>query len=262
MKIVVCIKAVPASTEVRLNPETNTLIRSGIENIINPFDNYALDLALRIKEKHGAHITVISMGIPDAKDIIHHVYSLGADKAILLTDRLLAGADTLATSYSLASAIKTLEYDLILCGKQSTDGDTAQVGPEMAEILDIPHLTYISKIKMTEDPQYIISHRRTTEKTQFIYTRLPAVLTVVKGDTLPQLPTLKSYLNTLNNEVEILTTKNLELDDERIGLSGSPTQVVKVFTPKVHKDKTIIEGTASEKASQLIKLLNLGGLQK
>ncbi len=259
MKIIVCIKTVPASTKVKLNPETKTLIRTGIKNIINPFDNYALDLALRVKEKHGAHITVISMGIPSSKDIIHHVYSLGADKAILLTDRALAGADTLATSYSLASAIKTLDYDLVLCGKQSTDGDTAQVGPEMAEMLNVPHLTYISDLKMTDDPNYIISQRRTTEKNQLIYTRLPAVLTVVKGSTLPQLPSLQSYLTTLDNKVETLTADELNLDDDRIGLTGSPTQVVKVFPPKVSKEVKLLKGKPSEQVKELVERLNLGG---
>ncbi len=260
MNILVCIKAVPASSEVNLDPETNTLIRAGIENVINPFDSYALDLALRYKEKHGGSVTVLSMGIPDIEEILHHTFSLGVDKTVLLTDRALAGADTLATSYSLASAIKSLgDIDLILCGKQSTDGDTAQVGPEIAEFLDIPHLTYASDLKLANDNSFLVVKRRTNEKTQSIYIKLPALLTIVKGEFIPKLPTLEKYIETLHKEVEIMNTKDLSLDKSKIGLDGSPTQVVNVYTPKQTNKNVIIEGSTSEQADRLIEILNLQG---
>ncbi len=258
MNILVCIKAVPSSSEVNLDPETKTLIRSGIENVINPFDSYALELALRFKENHGDTITVLSMGIPDIKEILHHTYSLGVDKTILLTDRALAGADTLATSYSLSSAIKHIgDIDLILCGKQSTDGDTAQVGPEIAEFLNLPHLTYASDLKLASDKSYLVVKRRTSEKTQTIYIKLPALLTVVKGKFVPKLPTLEKYIQTLDKKVEIMTTKELELDSKRIGLDGSPTQVVNVYTPKNTNKNVVIKGTTDEKVDKLIEILNL-----
>jgi len=258
MKILVCIKAVPSSSEVNLNPETNTLIRSGIENVMNPFDSYALDLALRYKETYGGNITVVSMGIPDVKSILHHTYSLGVDNAYLVTDRSLAGADTLATSYTLATVIKEIgPFDLILCGKQSTDGDTAQVGPEVAEFLNIPHLTYASDLKPASDKSHLVIKRRTSEKTQRIYIKIPALLTVVKGEFIPRLPTLEKYLETLENKVEILTGSDIKFDKEKIGLDGSPTQVVNVFTPKQDKKNVVIEGSLEQKVNRFRELLNI-----
>lgn len=256
MNILVCIKAVPASTKVNLDEVTNTLIRTGIENVINPFDSYALDLALRLKEKYQGRVDVLSMGIPETEQILHHAYSLGVDKVTLLTDRALAGADTLATSYSLASTIKTLgQIDLVLCGKQSTDGDTAQVGPEIAEMLNYPHSTYITDILLAEDKSHLVVKRRTSEKSQTILIDLPAVLTVVKGMHIPKLPTLEKYLGTLDKKVDKITSLDLSLDTSRIGLLGSPTQVVNVFTPNQAKRKKMILGSLDEQAEKLLEIL-------
>ena len=185
MNIIVCIKQVPETTEVRINPETNTLMREGVKAIINPFDMYAIEEGVRLKEKTGGKVTVLTMGPPQAETALKEAISLGADEAVLLSDRAFAGSDTWATSYTLAAGIRKLkDYDLIICGKQASDGDTAQVGPGIATHLDIPQVTYVKKIEEVKD-KVIKVERMTEEGYEIIESRLPLLITVVKEINTP-----------------------------------------------------------------------------
>ena len=185
MNIIVCIKQVPETTEVRINPETNTLMREGVKSIINPFDMYAIEEGVRLKEKFGGKVTVLTMGPPQAETALKEAISPGADDAVLLSDRAFAGSDTWATSYTLAAGVRKLkEYDLIICGKQASDGDTAQVGPGIATHLDIPQVTYVKKIEEVKD-KVIKVERMTEEGYEIIESRLPLLITVVKEINTP-----------------------------------------------------------------------------
>ena len=195
MKIIICMKQVPDTTEVRINPENNTLIREGVESIINPFDMYAIEEGIRLKEKHGGSTTVLSMGPPQVESALREAISLGVDEAVLLTDRSFAGADTLATGYTLAAGIKYLEgADIILMGKQAMDGDTGQVGPEVAEVLDIAHITDIRMIEGVDDDGVITVERLLEDGYVRLRTKMPVVLTVVKEINEPRLPSLKGKM--------------------------------------------------------------------
>ncbi|NLJ57973.1 MAG: electron transfer flavoprotein subunit beta/FixA family protein [Tissierellia bacterium] len=255
MKIVVCIKQVPGTNEVKIDPETNTIIRENVPAIINPFDTYAIEEAVRIREEIGGEVIAITMGIPGAKDMLKEAISLRIDKGILLTDRKFAGADTLATSYTLSKGIeKAGEFDLIICGKQATDGDTAQVGPSLARNLGIAYATDISKIiEIKKDS--IKCLKITDDGYEEIEIKLPALITVVKEINMPKLPSIKSMKVAEKSEIEVLTFHSSGADESRTGLKGSPTQVRKTFVP-VHEVKNeMIEGTAEEKATKLSEIL-------
>ncbi len=202
-------KQVPGTTEVKINPQTNTLIRQGIKNIINPFDTYALEEGVRLKEKHGGKVTVISMGPPQAVDMLREAISLGADEAVLLSDRAFAGADTWATAYTLAGAIKKLgQFDLVICGRQSTDGDTAQVGPEMAEMLGIPFVAYVGQIEEIAGGQMRVK-RMIDEGHEIIQSPLPVVITVTKEINVPRLPSLRGIMKSKSAKIPIWTVQDL-----------------------------------------------------
>ncbi|MBI4188247.1 MAG: electron transfer flavoprotein subunit beta/FixA family protein, partial [Chloroflexi bacterium] len=191
MNIIVCLKQVPGTTKVNIDPQTNTLVRQGIKNIVNPFDTYALEEGVRIKEKHGGKVSAISMGPPQAEEMLREAISTGADEAILLSDRAFAGADTLATSYTLSRAIvKIKEYDLVICGRQTIDGDTGQVGPELAEMLGIPFIAYVSKVEEINNGRIRVQ-RLVEDGHEIIESTLPAVITVVKEINTPRLPSLR-----------------------------------------------------------------------
>jgi len=255
MNIIVCIKQVPETTEVRINPETNTLIREGVKSIINPFDMYAIEEGLRLKEKHTGKVTVITMGPPQAEAALKEAIALGADEAVLLCDRAFAGSDTWATSYTLAGGIKKLgEFDIVLCGKQASDGDTAQVGPGIATHLDIPQVTYVKKIEELNNNVMKVE-RMMEEGFEIIETPLPCLLTVVKEINEPRLPSLKGMMKSKSAVIRILTQKELELDEQSIGLCGSPTQVVKIFTPPQRKGGEILEGEISQVSKKLVELI-------
>lgn len=255
MDIIVCIKQVPETTEVRINPETNTLIREGVKSIINPFDMYAIEEAVRLKEKLGGKTIVLSMGPPQAESALREAISMGIDEGILISDRVFAGSDTWATSYTLASAIKKIgQYDLILCGKQASDGDTAQVGPGISAHLDIPQVTYVKKIEEIKD-SIARCERMTEEGFEIIATPLPALLTVVKEINEPRLPSLKGMLRAKQVEIITWSHKELNLDSERIGLRGSPTQVIKIFTPPPRIGGQILQGQTQEVVEKLVELL-------
>ena len=203
MNIIVCIKQVPNTTQVRINPETNTLIREGVESVINPFDMYAIEEAIRLKEKLGGKVTVVTMGPPQAEIALREAISLGCDEAVLITDRQFAGSDTWATSYVVSQAIKKIgKYDLILCGKQASDGDTAQVGPGISTFLDIPQVTYVKKIEEIKPEENARVERMTEEGFDIIETPLPCLLTVVKEINEPRLPSLKGKMKAKKAEIK------------------------------------------------------------
>jgi electron transfer flavoprotein beta subunit len=229
--------------------------REGVESIINPFDEYAIEEGVRIKEKTGGSVTVISMGIPAVADLLRETIAVGVDNAVLLSDKAFAGSDTLATAYALSMGIKKIgRYDLIICGKQATDGDTAQVGPSLAEKLGIPHTTYVRKIEEIRDG-YIRCQRMTDDGYEVIEMPLPAVITVVKEINEPRLPSIKGRLKAKKTEVAVYTADDIGADKNLCGLKGSPTQVIKTFVP-VHDVKSVmIQGTAAEQARELVEKL-------
>ena len=252
MNYIVCIKQVPNTTQVRINPETNTLIREGVESIINPFDMYAIEEAIRLKEKFGGQITVLTMGPPQAETALREAISMGCDEAILLTDRAFAGGDTWATSYVLSQAIKKIpNYSFILCGKQASDGDTAQVGPGISTHLDIPQVTYVKKIESVEDGKLAKVERMMEEGFDIIETPIPCLLTVVKEINEPRLPSLKGKMRAKKAEIKKWSAEDIGCDFDKIGLDGSPTRVVKIFTPPPRKGGQILKGDTSEIVEKL-----------
>lgn len=255
MKIIVCIKQVPGTNEVKMDPETNTIIRENVPAIINPFDTYAIEEAVRIKEKYGAEVFGISMGIPAAAEMMREAVSLKIDKAVLLTDRKFAGSDTLATSYALSKGVEKIGgYDLIICGKQATDGDTAQVGPSLAKTLGIAYVTNISKIiEIKKDTMRCM--KITDDGYEEIEIKLPALITVVKEINMPRLPSIKSIKKAKKAEIEIVTFGDIDADEERTGLKGSPTQVRKTFVPVHEVNSVEIKGSPGEKAEKLAEIL-------
>ncbi len=255
MNIVVCLKQVPGTTEVKIAPETNTLIRQGIKNIVNPFDTYALEEGVRIKERYGGKVTVISMGPPQAEEVLRGAISTGADEAILLSDAAFAGADTLATAYTLSRAINRLEqYDIVICGRQTMDGDTGQVGPELAEMLRIPFVAYVSNIEEVNS-EYMRVQRMVEEGHEVIEAPLPAVITVVKEINTPRLPSLRGLARAKSAVIPVWTAEELGVDKNMVGLSGSATRVIKIFFPQRVHHGEIFQGDEESQVDRLIDKL-------
>jgi electron transfer flavoprotein beta subunit len=249
---------VPATNDVKINKDTNTLVRDEAQSVINPFDTYAVEEGVRLKEATGGKVTVISMGIPKVADILKECIAVGADEGILLSDRAFAGADTLATSAALAAGINKIgQYDIIICGKQAIDGDTGQVGPGLAERLGIPHITCIRKIEEIKEG-YIRAQRMTDFGYEVIECSLPAVITVVKEINEPRLPSIKGMMKAKKAVIPVWTADDIGADKDKIGLRGSPTKVIKTFTPEININTEIIDGTPEEQAHKLVeKLLQL-----
>ena len=255
MEIIVCIKQVPETTEVKINPETNTLIREGVKSIINPFDMYAIEEGIRLKERFGGKVIVISMGPPQAVAALREAVSMGCDQAILITDQVFAGSDTWATSFTLACAIKKIgKFDLILCGKQASDGDTAQVGPGISTHLDIPQVTYVKKIEQI-DNHIARVERMTEEGYEVIELSLPALFTVVKEINEPRIPSLRGMMRAKKAEITHWGAKDIQANPEELGLNGSPTQVIKIFTPAPRQGGQIFQGETSDIIEKLAALL-------
>ncbi|MCH3963859.1 MAG: electron transfer flavoprotein subunit beta/FixA family protein [Clostridium sp.] len=256
MDILVCIKQVPGTSKVEVDPVTGVLKRDGIDSKMNPYDLFALETALRIKEKQGGTIKVISMGPPQATEVIKEAYMMGADEGVLLSDRKFAGADVLATSYTISQGIKKMGHiDLILCGKQTTDGDTAQVGPEMAEYLGIPHIANVISIEDIKDNSVVVKMDM-PNTIEIADIKFPCLLTVDKDIFQPRLPSYRKKLATKDREVGVLSLKDFEDKDEnKYGLNGSPTQVEKIFPPEVNTDKEMWNGTNEELADKLTEKL-------
>lgn len=255
MEIIVCMKQVPDTTEVKINYETNTLIREGIESIINPFDMYAIEEGLQLKEKYGGAVTVISMGPPQVKKALREALALGVDNAILISDRKFAGADTFATSYTLSQAVKKIgAFDLILFGKQAIDGDTAQVGPGVATHLDIPQIAFVKKVEKIEDGK-IRAQRMMETGYDVIESKLPVAITVMKDINEPRLPSLRTKMKAKKATIETFSFEDLDVDEDKIGLDGSPTWVESIFTPKIEKNTEILEGNPKQVAEKLAQRL-------
>lgn len=259
MKICCCIKQVPGTTEVKINPETNTLVREGVETQINPFDLYALEEAVRTKERmttagDPSTVTVMSMGPPQAEDALREAISLGADDAILLTDRAFAGSDTWCTSYVLALAVEKLQPDLVFCGMQAIDGDTGQVGPGIAVHVNYAQVAYVAQINEI-DSKRMVAKRLIEEGYETVEVRLPAVLTVVKEINEPRTPSLRGKMMAKKAEITRWTAADIGAPEDKIGLLGSPTQVVKVMTPPCRPGGETMTGEAQELADNLFDVL-------
>ena len=260
MKIIVCLKQVPGTTEVRIDPQTNTLVRQGIKSIINPFDTYALEEGVRLKEQHGGEVTVICMGPPQAEEALREAVSLGADGAVLLSDGDFAGADTLATACTLAKAIEKLgEYDIVICGRQTIDGDTGQVGPELAEVLGLPFVAYVSKIEEVSGGRIKV-RRMVEDGHEIIEAPLPAVITVVKEINVPRLPSLRGIARSKSAAVPVWNAGELGADKSMTGLAGSATRVIKVFTPQRVAQAEMLRGDMAGQVESLIDKLKDAGL--
>ena len=244
----------PDTAEIKINPETNTLMREGVPSIINPFDLHALEAGLQIRDKLGGKVTVLTMGPPQAESSLREAISIGADDAVLLTDRAFAGSDTWATSYTLAKAIKKLGADIVFCGKQAIDGDTAQVGPETAEFLNIPHIAYVRKIEEVRN-DYIRVQRLMDEGYDIVESSIPVLLTVVKELNEPRMPSLKGKMAAKKAEIKKMSAAQIEAEQNNLGLKGSPTQVKNIFAPQAKSEKMMLEGTPEEQADALIQKL-------
>lgn len=259
MNILVCVKQVPDTTEIKIDPVTNTLIRAGVPSIVNPFDGYALEMAVRLKEKSGGgKVTVLSMGPEQAKAALKECLSVGADQAYLLSDRAFGGSDTLATSYILSTAVKKLEkengkFDLIFCGKQAIDGDTGQVGPEMAEHLGYTQITYAAEVETDGDKVRV--KRENDEAIEVLEAKLPVVITVIKTAFEPRTPTIRSKMAANKAVIPTITAADMEIDLTKAGLKGSPTKVKKTFTPTHKKAGVKIQEESDQLSAQ--KLLSL-----
>ncbi|WP_353093042.1 electron transfer flavoprotein subunit beta/FixA family protein [Tissierella praeacuta] len=254
MNIIVCLKQVPDTNEVKIDPVRGTLIREGVPSIINPDDRNALEEALRLKDEHkDIKITVLSMGPPQADVALREALAMGADEAVLLSDRAFAGSDTWATSTALATGIKNIkDYDIIFCGRQAIDGDTAQVGPQIAEHLNLPQITYVEELKIKDDK--VIAKRALEDGHFVIESEMPVLLTAIKELNEPRYPSIKGIYDAYKSDnVKIWSAKDIDADFSNLGLDGSPTQVNKSFTPQGRTGVgEILQGNAKESARGLV----------
>jgi len=255
MNIIVLVKQVPDTSEVKINRETNTLIRDGVPSIINPYDMYAIEEALRLREQHGGKVTAVTMGPPQAAEALKEAVALGVDDVVLLSDRAFAGADTWATSYAIAKGLKKIgNFDLVIAGKQAIDGDTAQVGPETADMVGIPFVAYIRKIEKVENGKMIVE-RMMDEGYDVVETSLPALITVVKEINQPRVPSLKGKMKAKGLKVTTMNAQDIGADGNMIGLKGSPTKVVRIFPPAPRGQREILSGTVEEQVGLVAKKL-------
>ena len=263
MRVVVCVKQVPDTTNVRINPETNTLMREGVESIVNPFDEYALEQGLLLKDRCGARLTVVSMGPPQATAVLKEALARGADDAVLVSSRAFGGADTLATSYTLAQAIRKAcggVPDLVLFGKQAIDGDTAQVGPGVSEFLGVPLVTYVKSLEV-KDGSFLVECVM-DDGVATIEGKLPAVMTVLKDADAPRYAPLAGAIRAARAQITVLNEKDIAADPVKIGLKGSPTKVVTIFPPPVKGGGEKITASGGEAAKALMAFLERKGLVK
>lgn len=257
MKILVCVKQVPDAKDVRLDPVTNTLAREGVESIMNPYDRHALEEAVAIREQLGGAVTVITMGPPQAEAVLREAIACGADDGVLVSDRAFAGADTWATAYTLARAAQTLGgFDLIVCGKQAIDGDTAQVGPGLACRLQIPYATCVQKTRKVTDGTIEVE-RMMDDGFDVVRLPLPALLTVVKDINEPRVASLKGKMKAKKAQIRKFSAADIGADPQCIGLAGSPTQVVRVFSPEARGDRRMFSGNVQQQVEQLVACLKI-----
>lgn len=262
MNIYVLVKQVPATDKVKIDETTGTMKREEVEAVINPLDLYAIEGALKIREIYNnTYITAISMGPPKAEEVLKEAISMGCDHGILLSDKAFAGADTWATSYTIASLIKKLrDFSLIITGEKATDGETGQVGPSLAGQLDLPVVTYVSRIIEVKD-DYIIVEREIEYGTETVRVKLPAVISVVKAIGEPRLPTLRGKIRARETKIDVCNLESLGLNREEVGLLGSPTRVVKIFYPKISREgKKIKVSNPDEAVDYIINFLETRGI--
>ncbi|OOB78771.1 MAG: electron transfer flavoprotein subunit beta [Epulopiscium sp. Nuni2H_MBin003] len=254
MNIIVCVKQVPDTTEVKLDPVTNTLIRDGIPSIMNPDDKAALELALQLKDDNGAKVTVITMGPPQATKVLREALGMGADEALLMTDRAFAGADTWATSKTIASLIKTLPYDMIVCGRQAIDGDTAQVGPQICEHLGIPQVSYCEDVKIENG--LVVAKRQFEDRHHIIHMKTPCAITALSECTEPRYMSVSKVIDAFDKEIKTITFADLDLKPEEIGLKGSPTRVKKSMTKGMIAKEPPMDVPPAEAATVIAEYLH------
>ncbi|MDO4287837.1 MAG: electron transfer flavoprotein subunit beta/FixA family protein [Eubacterium sp.] len=252
MKIIVCIKQVPDTTEVRLDPKTNTLMRDGVPSIINPDDKAGLEAALRLKDQVGGTVTVLSMGPGQAEDALREALAMGCDEAILLSDRAFGGADTWATSLTLSAALKKMDYDLIITGRQAIDGDTAQVGPQIAEHLGIPQISYAREISVEDDK--IVVKREFEDRCHILEAPMPCLVTALAELAEPRYMTVAGIVAAYAKKIDIWTLSAIEdqVDVAELGLKGSPTRVKKSFTKQAKGQGEIKDGLSADAAADEI----------
>jgi electron transfer flavoprotein beta subunit len=261
MRIVVCVKQVPGTNNARIDPETKRIIREGIKAMTNPFDTYAVEEAVRIKAGVGGEVIALCMGPPRAEAVLREAISVGADRGILLSDRAFGGSDTWATSYALAMAIRTIgAVDLVICGKQAVDGDTAQVGPGIAAQLGWPQAAYVMALSAVGNDR-LTAKRMHEDGWDLCEIRLPAVLSVVKGINQPRVPTLRGRLAAQKKEIPVWKAADIGVDPARVGLDGSPTRVVRTNPAAArHTTTLVLDGPAAESAARLVRELRLRSL--
>lgn len=252
MKIVVCIKQVPDTTEIKLDPVKGTLIRDGVPSIMNPDDKAGLEEALRLKDQYGAHVTVITMGPPQAEAILREAYAMGVDRAILLTDRKFGGADTLATSNTIAAALRNIEADLIIAGRQAIDGDTAQVGPQIAEHLGLPQVSYVKNMQYNKEDNSLTIERAVEDGYYLVNVQLPALITVLSEANKPRYMRVKGIVEAFDKPVETWNFDSITVDPAVIGLAGSPTKVKKSFTKGAKQAGKVFDDLDTKAAVNLI----------
>ncbi|HAT73080.1 MAG TPA: electron transfer flavoprotein subunit beta [Elusimicrobia bacterium] len=255
MNIVVCVKQVPDSTEVKINPETGTLIRAGVPSIINPYDHFALQTALELKAKHDFKVTLVSMGPPQAKSVVQMGMALGADEGVLLSDMAFAGSDTWATSYALAKAIKKIgKVDLIFAGMQAIDGDTAQTGPGVAQQLGMPQITFCERVEV--DGRRIIAHKQIDGGHEVVEARPPVLLTMIMHkDYTPRYPSFLSVNASLKKPFHTWNAADIGAEPQYLGLKGSPTQVDKIYPPPQREKAAMFSGSGAEGMARIMQIM-------
>ncbi len=245
--IIVCAKQVPDTNEIKINPETGTLIRDGVPSILNPDDANALEEALKIKDKDpdNVHVTVVSMGPPQAQDMLFECLAMGADEGVLLSDRAVGGSDTWATSNAITATIKKLKYDIIFAGRQAIDGDTAQVGPQIAEKLDLPQVTYVQNFELSKDKKSVKVERQLEDGYEVIKVNLPCMLTCIKELNTPRFMNIGGIFNP-DKDIKVWSAADVEVDLNTVGLKPSPTNVFRSFTPKPKGKGEMLEGDSDK----------------
>ncbi len=254
MRVVVCIKQVPDTTEIKINPVTGTLIREGVPSIMNPDDKGGLEMALRLKDLYGAHITVISMGPMQADVMLREAYAMGVDRTILLSDKRFAGADTLATSSAIAGALKTFKWDIIITGRQAIDGDTAQVGPQIAELLGIPQITYVTDIKF-KNKKTLTVKKETEEGYNLLQVDAPCLLTVLASANKARYMSVSGIVEAYNKKVEVWGADKIDVEESLLGLKGSPTKVLKAFAKSTKQAGEVYEVDSDEAVGIIVSKL-------
>ncbi len=255
LNIIVCIKQVPAVQDMKIDPITHTLIRESMPSMLNPWDEIGVEEGIRLRERYGGEVTVITMGPMQAKEAILRCLAMGADRGILISDKAFAGADTIATAYTLYVQIKKMQYDMIICGKIAIDSETGHIGPHLAELLNIPQICYVKKVDVDVERKRVIAHKEAEEEIEIVEAPLPVLLTTTRGLNEPSLPTLRGMISSKRKEVKVLSASDLGGNLSKYGLRGSPTFVEEVFTPPSRKPEMIFQGDPKDLVENLVQVL-------